>query len=194
MTSGLQDGVPEPESLLLADEMDVREFGGVAESVGEVLLVVRLEQTLELDGAVEVVLDGPFPAPGDDEDVLDARAHGLLHDELDDRGIDDRQHLLRLGLGRRQEPRAEPGRRDDRLADFREAPWRSRGGTFHKNNLLYAESIPLRRCSGRSEGVTGRVGGGVERRGVRAEHLRCATPPNSHASTLPAVDSLPANP
>ena len=68
--------------------------------------------------AVEVVLDRALAPPGDDQDVRDARAHGLLDHVLDGRLVDDRQHLLGLRLGGGQEPRAEPGGRDDRLADL----------------------------------------------------------------------------
>ena len=44
-------------------------------------------------------------------------AHGLLDHVLDGRLVDDRQHLLGLRLGGRQEPGAEPGGGDDGLAD-----------------------------------------------------------------------------
>ena len=53
--------------------------------------------------------------PGDEDEVLDARRHRLVDDMLEDRPVDDRQHLLRHGLGGGQEARAEPGDGQDGL-------------------------------------------------------------------------------
>ena len=66
------------------------------------------ELVLELEVAVEVVLEGPLVAAGDDQDVVDAGGDRLLDHVLDRRAVDDRQHLLRLCLGRRQETRSQP--------------------------------------------------------------------------------------
>ena len=71
---------------------------------------------LELDAAVEVVLDRLLAPAGDDEDVVDPGPHGLLHHVLDGRLVDDRQHLLGLRLGGGQEPGAQAGGGDDGLA------------------------------------------------------------------------------
>ncbi|MBL5973831.1 MAG: hypothetical protein D3X82_08725 [Candidatus Leucobacter sulfamidivorax] len=48
---------------------------------------------------------------------MQAGRHGLLDDVLDRRLVDDRQHLLRHGLRRGQEPRAEARGRDHGLRD-----------------------------------------------------------------------------
>jgi hypothetical protein len=61
---------------------------------------------LQLERAVEVVFEGPLAATGDDQDVGDPGPDGLLHHVLDGRFVYQRQHLLRLGLGRREEPGA----------------------------------------------------------------------------------------
>jgi hypothetical protein len=66
---------------------------------------------------VEMILDGALAAPGDEDELLDARRPRLLDRVLDQRLVDDRQHLLRHRLGRRQEARAEAADREDRLAD-----------------------------------------------------------------------------
>ena len=63
-------------------------------------VALLLEQMLELVGEVEVVLDRSLLAGGDDDDLLDARGDGLFDGVLDDRLVDQRQHLLGLGFGR----------------------------------------------------------------------------------------------
>ena len=78
---------------------------------------LRLEQVLELEAVVEVVLDGALLAAGHDDDLLDAGRDGLLDRVLDDRLVDERQHLLRLRLGGWQEPRPPAGSREDGLAN-----------------------------------------------------------------------------
>ena len=80
-------------------------------SSSSVVLARLLEVVLELEVAVEVVLDGALAATGDDEDVVDAGAHGLLDHVLDGRLVDDRQHLLRLAFvaGRNRVPRPAAG-------------------------------------------------------------------------------------
>ena len=100
---GHQDRVSEAELLLLAD---VRHLGQVADrpDLAEHLdVALLLEQVLELVRQVEVVLDRPFLAGGDDDDLLDPGRHGLFHRVLDDRLVDQRQHLLRLRLRRGEE-------------------------------------------------------------------------------------------
>jgi hypothetical protein len=71
-----------------------------------------------------VIFDGALVLTGDDDDLLDARRRGLFDDVLNDGLIDDGQHLLGLGLGRRQEARAKSRRGNDGLADL------------HKRDLL----------------------------------------------------------
>ena len=79
-------------------------------------LAALLEQRLELGGAIEVVLDRRLAARGDEDDLLDARRHALLDDDLDAGHVDQRQHLLRHRLGRRQEPRSKSRHRQHCLA------------------------------------------------------------------------------
>ena len=62
---------------------------------------------LELELPVEMVLDDRLVAAGDEDEMLDARLARLIDHVLDQRPIDDRQHLLRHGLGGRQEPGAD---------------------------------------------------------------------------------------
>ena len=67
--------------------------------------------------AVEMVLDDALVAAGDEDEMLDPGGARLVHHVLDDRPVDDRQHLLGHGLGRRQEARAETGNGKNGLAD-----------------------------------------------------------------------------
>ena len=75
------------------------------------------QRHLELELAVEMVLDDAFVAPGDEDEMLDAGLARFVHHVLDQRPVDHRQHFLRHGLGGRQEPGAEPGDREDGFAN-----------------------------------------------------------------------------
>ena len=83
---------------------------------GQRRLAACLEERLELDVDVEVVLDGVLAAAGDQDDVSMPEATRLLDAVLDDRLVHQRQHLLRLRLGGRQEAGAETGGGEDGLA------------------------------------------------------------------------------
>ncbi len=100
---GHQDGMPEPELLLLADVGDLRQIADVAHLAEHLDVALLLEQVLEFVRQVEVVLDGALLARGDDDDLLDARGNGLFHRVLDDRLVHQRQHLFGLRLGGGQE-------------------------------------------------------------------------------------------
>src|SRR6185436_4426548 len=64
------------------------------------------EQRLQLVRLIEMILDRAFGAMRNEDDVLDAGCYGLLHRVLNERLVDDRQHLLGQYLGRGQEARA----------------------------------------------------------------------------------------
>ena len=113
---GDADGVAEAERGLLADVVDLGHVGDVPDQLQLVLVALVGEQQLELDRAVEVVLDGLLAPPGDDQDVLDPGGDRLLDHVLDRGLVDQREHLLGLGLGRREETGPQPGRWDDGLA------------------------------------------------------------------------------
>ena len=79
-------------------------------------LAAVLEVVLELEGGVEVILDGALVAAGDEDDLREPGGHRLLDHVLDRGLVHQGQHFLRLRLGGGQEPRAESGRGEDRLA------------------------------------------------------------------------------
>ena len=69
-----------------------------------------------------MVLDHAFVSPGHEDEMLDAGLARLVDDMLDQRPVDDRQHLLRHGLGGGQEAGAETGDREYGFANrFRDA-------------------------------------------------------------------------
>ena len=116
--AGAPDGVAEAERRLLAGEAHLAGRRQVAGELLERRLAAALAQRrLELDLDVEMVLDDRLVAAGDQDEMLDAGLARLVDDILDQRPVDDRQHLLRHRLGRRQEAGAEAGDREDGLAD-----------------------------------------------------------------------------
>ncbi len=72
---------------------------------------------LQLELPVEMVFDDRLVAAGDEDEMLDAGLARLVDDMLDQRPVDDRQHLFGHGLGGGQEPGAEPGNGEDGFAD-----------------------------------------------------------------------------
>src|SRR5439155_3256913 len=65
-----RDRVSEPERLLLADVMDLRHVRDLPDPLELVELRLVLEEALELQVAVEMILDGALTAARDDQDVL----------------------------------------------------------------------------------------------------------------------------
>ena len=112
---GDRDRMPEPPRLVLPHRVDLGELGELPDLLQLVELVAALEHRFELGRAVEVVLDRGLASSRDDQDVGETGTHGFLDHELDRRRVDQGQHLLGHGLGGRQEPRAQPCGRDDRL-------------------------------------------------------------------------------
>ena len=131
------DGVAEADHEgLVADELcrqanRVGVAGGTAlarvEELDPCRLVVHLPDSAlsgsqvggELGVVVEVVLDGALLAAGDEQELaqalLDHLFHHVLHHGLGAHG----QHLLGLGLGRRQKPGAHASHRENSFANRR---------------------------------------------------------------------------
>ena len=110
--------VAKSERLALPDVGHLYQLRDLADGFELGLLAALLEKAFELHRHVEVILDRVLSAPRDDDDVVDARLNGLFDAVLDDRLVDEDQHLLRLRLGRREKARAKPRRRKDGLADW----------------------------------------------------------------------------
>src|SRR5690606_17380259 len=80
---------------------------------------------------VEVVLDRPLGAPGDEDQGVAAGLDRLVDGVLDDGPVDDRQHFLWDRLRGRQEPGSKSRNRKDGFAQFHFAGWFGvRGGAF----------------------------------------------------------------
>ena len=120
---GHEHRVTEAELFLLADVGDLGEVADVPDLAELLDLPLFLEEMLELVRQVEVVLDRPLLARGDDDDLLDAGRHGLFDRVLDDRLVDERQHFLWLRLGRREESGTPAGCREDCFSDAHDTPW-----------------------------------------------------------------------
>src|SRR5262249_20189295 len=112
-----EHGMAEALRGALADGVDRGELAGPADELEPGGVALGLEQFLELGSPVEVVLDGALAAAGDEQDVTEPGGYRFLHDVLDGRRVDDRQHLLGYRLGGGQEPRAHARGGDDRLPD-----------------------------------------------------------------------------
>ena len=85
-------------------------------------LAARGEHLFELELPVEMVLDDALVAAGDEDEMLDAGVPRLVDDMLNDRTVDDGQHLLGHRLGRGQEAGAEPCHGEHGLADASSHP------------------------------------------------------------------------
>ena len=65
-----------------------------------------------------MILHDRLAATGDEDELLGTGGGRFLQRVLDDRPVDDRQHLLGQHLGRGQHARAETGHRKHDLADL----------------------------------------------------------------------------
>ena len=81
-------------------------------------LVLGGEGGFELGGTVEVILHGGFAAAGDDDDLGASGGYGLFNAVLDERLVDETEHLFGRGLGGRQEAGAHAGGGEDSFTDF----------------------------------------------------------------------------
>jgi hypothetical protein len=110
--------VAEAERHLLAGEARLPGAGQVARQELEIGRALAFRQgQLELELAVEVILDDGLVAAGHEDEMLDAGLARLIHHMLDQGTIDHRQHFLGHRLGGGQESRAEAGNGQNRLAD-----------------------------------------------------------------------------
>ncbi len=111
--------VAEAERLLLTREARGAGSGQVlATGARDRLVSLALAQRhLQLELAVEMVLDDALVAPGDEDEMLDAGLPRLVDDMLDHRPVDHRQHLLGHGLGGGQEAGPEAGDGEDGFAN-----------------------------------------------------------------------------
>lgn len=112
-----QHRVAEAQGLFLAHRQDPRRGRDPSGSLELVFLAAGLEGGLELEGVIEMILDGALAAAVDHHDIADPGGEGLLDHKLDGGHIDDGQHLFGHRPGRGQKPRSQPRCWNHRLVD-----------------------------------------------------------------------------
>src|SRR3974390_3232075 len=113
------DRMPEPQRRLLPREAHGSGFRLIArQDLHLHLLATRGKRGVEFEHPVEMVLDHPLVAPGDEDEMFDAGFLGLVDHILDQRLVDDGQHFLGHRLGGWQDAGAETGDGEDGFADF----------------------------------------------------------------------------
>jgi hypothetical protein len=110
--------MPQPQRLLLPDIRNPCQRRDLPRYLQQLFLALPLQRRIQLVADVEVVFHRAFAAAGDEDDVLDARSNRLFHPILNDRLVDQRQHLLGNNLGCGQEARAQATCGKHCLADF----------------------------------------------------------------------------
>ena len=88
-----------------------------AHDVEQFLFTRLFEGYLQLESHVKVIFDGPLVSARHENHLPDACGIGLLHRILNQRLVDDGQHLLRLGLRGRQKTSAQTGDGKDGFVD-----------------------------------------------------------------------------
>ena len=104
-----QHRVAEAERLALAHVGKIDHVRDLADLGELIALAARLEKCLQFDRDVEMILDRVLAPTGDQDNGIGARRDRLLHAILDDRFVDQREHLLRLRLRGGKESRPESG-------------------------------------------------------------------------------------
>ena len=110
--------MPQPQRFLLAHIGDVDHVGDRAYGGQQICFVAGLQEVFELEAHVEMVFDGALAAASDNDDIRHARIHRFLDAILDQRLVDQGEHLFRLSFGGGKEARAETGGGKNRFADF----------------------------------------------------------------------------
>ena len=101
--------------LVLIAEVD-RHTARMGDSVGVGVLTALAQQVLERTVGLEVVQQLGLAGRGNDDGVVNLLGvERLLDDILDDRLVENRQHLFGRALGARQKTRAKTGGGDDCL-------------------------------------------------------------------------------
>ncbi len=109
---------PRPSASFWRDVGNVDHVGDAAHDGQQILFLAAFEEVLEFEADVEVILDGGFAAPGDDDDVLNPGVDRFFDAVLNDGLVDDRQHLFGLGLGGGQKAGSQPGGGENGFANF----------------------------------------------------------------------------
>jgi hypothetical protein len=98
---GQQHRMPVAERRALTHDDEPGHLGRPSSFLQQLVFPARLEAILELEETIEVVLNSALGRRGNQHNFLDAGGDGTLDDVLNDRFVDDRQHLLGHCLGSR---------------------------------------------------------------------------------------------
>jgi len=113
--------------------------------VQQIALALRLQQLLEFRVRIEVILNGALGCAGDEYQAPRTGGQGLLDGVLDERLVDDGQHLLGTRLGRRQKPRAAPGHGKHRGTNH--GFYSAFPNTFWHRSIRPKERVPPHQCA-----------------------------------------------
>ena len=116
----MKDGVAEAERFGLAGEGDLGELRDGACDLEQRGLVLGGERGFELGGPVEVVFHRGLAAAGDDDDLGAAGGYSLFDAVLDERLVDEAEHLFGRGFGGGEEAGAQACGGEHGFADLLE--------------------------------------------------------------------------
>ncbi len=91
---GAQDGVTQPHGFRLTNVTEVRQIRNVPHLVQDLALAAALEIFFEFQRTIEMIFNRALPAAGDDDNVFDPGRDRFFHDILNQRFVDQRQHLF----------------------------------------------------------------------------------------------------
>src|SRR5215470_18580560 len=107
-----------PQRHLLSGVGDLPGLGQPRFELLECVLLATLPQRgFELERAIEMIIDSALSPARDKEELLYAGRLGLFDRVMNERLVDDRQHLLGHRLGRRQKAGPQPSDGEDGFAD-----------------------------------------------------------------------------
>lgn len=104
-----ENGMAEAQRLFLTRVTDLHHVADIANHFGLLGFAFFFQKSFEYRRIVEMIFDRIFAFAGDDNDVFDAGSNAFLHDILDLRLVNNRQHFLRLSFRGREKARAKTG-------------------------------------------------------------------------------------
>ena len=108
--AGAPNRMPQTEGFLLARVGNLPRFRNPFRDRRQgVLLAAFFQRAFQFGGVVEMILDRRFGAARHEDEFLDAGLARFIDRVLDQRAVDNGQHFLGHGFGRRQETGALPG-------------------------------------------------------------------------------------
>ena len=104
-----EDGMPQSHRFGLADVTEIGQIRNVPHLVEHLAFAAALEIFFQFERTVEVVFDRAFASACDDDDVFDAGGDRFFDDVLNQRFVDQRQHLFGGCFGGRKKACTQSG-------------------------------------------------------------------------------------